>query len=418
MTESGWGAILPSETSKELAERLRKSLFERMSESGSAESLQLLYRLRDELDLELTVGKRIPEELNKLIDEVPKSLDVAGLQDIALRFSPFVTELYKVRPSVGIVCALAGSFLDKLLTTMCEHAVCLLKSEGIEVPETPWALLTSGEMGREETILGRRSSFFFVYGEETEPPGCSKELALKLRALLTSCFPALNAAQGNPLVFFWSGSTSEWLALSSALLKGEKNDITDDYQRGYAQIFETLADLRTVGGDATFGRAVIDAGRKQLADSIHSELFWQLAKDIADMPLAVGLFGRFKTVKSGKNRGKFDLKKLVLDPMTAAARILAISSGGAETTFTGRIKAILATGNIGVALADRLLIAYQDFMRHMIKLDLAGAQEGGALFFNPEQMNEESRERFKAGMEDVITLQRLVHQQLVEVEQG
>ena len=418
MTESGWGGILQSENSKELAERLRKSLFERMSESGAAESLELLYRLRDELDLELTVGKRIPEELNKLIDEVHKSLDVAGLQDIALRFSPFVTELYKVRPSVGIVCALAGSFLDKLLTTMCEHAVCLLKSEGRVVPETPWALLTSGEMGREETILGRRSSFFFVYGEETESPGCSKELALKLRSLLTSCFPALNAAQGNPLVFFWSGSTSEWLALSSALLKGEKNDVTADYQRGYAQIFETLADLRTVGGDATFGHTVIDAGRKQLADSIHNELFWQLAKDIADMPVAVGLFGRFKTVKSGKNRGKFNLKELVLDPMTAAARILAITSGGAETSFNGRIKAILATGNIGVALADRLLIAYQDFMRDMIKLDLAAPQEGGALFFDPEQMNEEARERFKAGMEDVTTLQRLVHQQLVEVEQG
>jgi len=418
VTGSSWGAILPSENSKELAERLRKSLLERMSGSDAAESLELLYQLRGELDLELTVGKRIPEELNKLIDEVPKSLDVAGLQDIALRFSPFVTELFKVRPSVGIVCSLASSFLDKLLTTMCAHAVCLLKADGRVATNTPWALLTSGEMGRKETILGMRRSFFFIYGEETEHPGCSKELALKLRALLTSCFPALNAAQGNPLVFFWSGSISEWLKLASALLKGEKNDVTDDCQRGYAQIVETLADLRAVGGDSTFGQTVIDAGRQHLADSIHSELFWQLAKDIAHMPVAVGLFGRFKTVKSGKNRGQFDLKELVLDPMTAAARILAISSGRAETSFTGRIKAILATGNIGVALADRLLIAYQDFMREMIKLDLAGEQEGDALFFDPEQMNGEARERFKAGLEDVTTLQRLVHQQLVEVEQG
>jgi len=389
-----------------------------MSELGSAESLELLYRLRDELDLELTVGRRIPEELNKLIAEVPKSLDVAGLQDIALRFSPFVTELYKFRPSVGIVCALAGSFLDKLLATMCKHAVCLLKAEGSVVPETPWALLTSGEMGREETILGRRSSFFFVYGEETEPLGCCKELALKLRALLTSCFPALNAAQGNPLVFFWSGSTSEWFALSSSLLKGEKNDVTDDYQKGYAQIFETLADLRTVGGDATFGRTLIDAGRKQLADSLHNELFWQLAKDIPHMPVAVGLFGRFKTVKSGKNRGKFDLKELVLDPMTAAARILAISSGAAETSFTGRIKSILSAGNMGVSLADRLLVAYQDFMRERIRLELTEAKDADGLFFNPDDLDEESRERFRAGLEDITILQRLVQQQLVEVEQG
>jgi len=388
-----------------------------MSGADATESLELLYRLRGELDLELTVGKRLPEELNKLIDEVPKSLDVAGLQDIALRFSPFVTELFKVRPSVGIVCSLAGAFLDKLLTTMCAHAVCLLKADGRVVTNTPWALLTSGEMGREETILGRRSSFFLIYGEETEPPGHCKELALKLRTLLTRCFPALNAAQGNPLVFFWSGSISEWLKLASALLKGEKNDVTDDCQRGYAQIVETLADLRVVCGDSTFGHTVIDAGRQHLADSIHSELFWQLAKDISHMPVAVGLFGRFKTVKSGKNRGQFDLKGLALDPMTAAARILAISSGGAETSFTGRIKAILAAGNIGVALADRLLIAYQDFMREMIKLDLAGEQEGDALFFDPEQMNGEARERFKAGLEDVTTLQRLVHQQLVEVEQ-
>ena len=136
------------------------------------------------------------------------------------------------------------------------------------------------------------------------------------------------------------------------------------------------------------------------------------------MPVALGIFGRIKLVRNGKNRGKVDLKGMAIDPLAAAARVLSLPLKVEDTSFTGRMSAILAAGNVSVALADRLLISYQDFMRERIKLELCAAKGDVGLFLNPDELDEESLERFKSGLDDITTLQRLVHQQLVEVEQG
>lgn len=420
MTDSHWGGILQTRNSKEIAEEFRKTLAAKMVEVDSTEALNLLYGVREELLKEISAGRRIPEEIEKLIDKLPGIHFADELQSSRERFLQLVAELYTTRSSVSSTFSHAHSFYDRLVTTAFNHAATLLKNEGREIAGLTYALLVSGELGRAESVLGSRSSFFFIYRETSEIYGeYINELAMRFMAILSICFPNISRNLNSTSSAYWFGSDTQWNKTTADLLQTGKPDSWGKTGgKSFTLFIETVADMRVVGGDSDFGRCIIETDRKLLADCLHSESFWHLAKDTASMPVAIGVFGRLKTVRTGKSRGKIDLKRMAIDPLAAAARILSLACGKDETTFSGRIKSILAAGNMGVALADRLLIAYQEFMRERIRLELTGSNGADGLFFDPEELDEEAKERFKAGLENISTLQRLVHQQLVEVEPG
>lgn len=419
MTNNVWGGILKSRGTKELVEEFRKNLVERMSREESSEALLILHGIRDELLHELSAGKRIPEEIGKLTEELLKTRVADELKVQVDRFLQLVTELYKRRSSVSSTFTLAEAFYDGLITSAFDHTMHMLEKENQKPSSLQYAVLVSGELGRGESILGSRSRFFFVYRESGKNNQEQiAELAMRFMAVLSLCFPAISRNLNSPSAF-WFGSDTEWQKTAVELIKADGSDSWKiSGGKSFSLLFETAADMRIVCGDPGLGACVIENSRKLLDECMHSETFWHLAKDISAMPVAIGIFGRFRTAGSGKHKGKFDLKELAIDPLAAAVRLLSLSGGSNETSFTGRVKSILAAGNMGVSLADRLLIAYQDFMRERIRLELAGGKNAEGLFLNPDELDEETRERFKAGMDDVTTLQRLVHQQLVEVEQG
>jgi len=418
VTNSHWGSILQSGSTKELAEEFRKNLVNRMSEENSAEALKILHGIREELLKELSAGRRIPEEIGKLIETLPEIRVADELKISRDTFLQLATELFTRRSSVSSAFTLARSFYDRLITTAFDHTIQMLEEEGRQPCGIPYAVLVSGEMGREESILGNRSRLFFIYrntgeGHHEDTTG----LAIRFMAVLSLCFPAISRNLHNPSAF-WHGSDAEWLDTAAGLLRASGTDNREKPAgKSFSLLLETVADMRLICGNPDFGQNVIAKGRKLLLDYMKNETFRYHANTIATMPVAIGIFGRFKTVRSGKNRGKFDLKEMAIDPLAAAVRILSLTSDGGETSFSSRIKSILASGNIGVSLADRLLIAYQDFMRERIKLELTGATGTDGLFLNPDELDETSKERFREGLEYITTLQRLVHQQLVEVKQ-
>ncbi len=419
MTASRWGTILPAKSTKELVDELRKSLSMRISETGASEALQLLYGIKTELDAELALGRVITEEINKLTKVLPEINTADEIKPVAAKYAQLITGFFTARSSVSTVCTLSRSFCEKLVETAFNHAVMLLASEGRKNPATPWTVQVSGELGREESVFGKKSGIFFIYRETADVSSdYFKELALRFMAILVICLPNLSRNMNSPAIF-WFSSESDWKATVVAAFSGEKTGSRlKSSEIAFPWIVETISDLRPVCGDRDFGQSVNAFGRKQLADSLRSEYFWHYAKEIAVMPVALGIFGRIKTLHSGINRGKFELEEFALTPLTAATRILATACGAVEATFAGRMQAILAAGRIGVALADRLLIAHEDLMREMIRLELETQQETTQFFFNPDSLSEESKERFKAGLEDITTLQRLVYQQLVEVEKA
>jgi signal-transduction protein with cAMP-binding, CBS, and nucleotidyltransferase domain len=417
VTDNHWGGILHARNSVEIAAQFNNSLVARLTLIDSGEALKTLQGVRDELLKEISAGRRISAEIENLIGKLPKIHYADQLLSSMARFIQLAAELYTTRSSVSSTLSHAQSFYDSLVTAAFNHTATLLKKEGKDVTGLNYALLVSGELGRGESVLGWRSRFFFIHQEvATSDQKNIHELAMRFMAVLSICFPDISRNLHNSSTY-WFGSAEQWRKTAADLIGTGKTDNWDETGgRNFTLFVETAADMRTVGGNADFGRGIREATRQLLADCLQSSAFWHLAKDTAAMPVALGVFRRFKTVRTGGNRGKINLQGMALDPLAAAARLLALACGSDETSLSKRIHAILAAGNMGVALADRLLIAYQDFMRERIRLELTGSKGTDELFADPEELGEETKERFRAGLEDIITLQRLVHQQLVEVK--
>jgi CBS domain-containing protein len=414
-------AIMTAKGAKALAEDFQKSVASRMSGAGTAETLDLLHTLREELQREMTAGDSASEEIGKLIGNMESIRFADEFRGYSERFKQLLAEQFEVRSSVNRIHELSCAFHEKLVSSALTHAAALLDQEGRVPPDTPWALFVSGELGRREVVLGERSSFFFVF-QDCGPEGRSyyDDLALRFMAVLSVRFPSINRSMFKGDNLFWSGSGSEWEAFVAAPFKGATAGSSvsggESDELLQSRMFETAADLRVISGDPELSAALLAYTGKLLAEEVSSERFWHRAKTIAEMPLALGIFGRFKKVRTGAHKGEISLKELAIDPLVASSRVLAIDSGITETSTVERIKKVLATGNLGVALADRLLVAYQDFMRQLVRIEINAGSSSDSIFLNPDDLDEVTRERIRAGLEDISMLQRLVYQQLVEVD--
>ena len=414
-------AIMTSKGTKALIEEFQKSLASRMSGGGAAETLELLYSLREELQREMTACKGPADEIVQLIAGMGSIRFADELQGYSERFERLLAEQFACRSSVREIHELSCSFHEKLASTALTHAMNLLQQEGRTPPDISSALLVSGELGRREAILGERSSFFFVFQDcGPEERGYYDELALRFMAILSVRFPAINRSLFKGGNLFWSGPRAEWEEYVSAPLKGGGAARSLSGGEGdellFSRMFETAADLRLLCGDEVFSEGLLQQVRKLLADEVPGERFWHLAKNIAVMSLPLSIFGRLKTERSGRHKGAFSLKSLAIDPLVDASRVLAVALGVTETSTVERLKAVLAAGNLGVTLADRLLVAYQDFLRQLVRIELEAGSDEESLYLKPDVLDAASRERLKSGLGDISTLQRFVHQQLVEVE--
>jgi signal-transduction protein with cAMP-binding, CBS, and nucleotidyltransferase domain len=260
---------------------------------------------------------------------------------------------------------------------------------------------------------------FIHGGESTADRETYTLLALQVMVIVNECLPIHQGIYrgGNT---FWHGSFDDWQQfLADSVIPhpaqaetGHEGTAGDER---YARAVTLAADLRPVCGNSDLAARTVAAGWTFLSTERGTERFRQLARTVATMPVALGIFGRFRTARTGRHRGEFCLDDMAIRPLVASVRLMAVASEIDETGTVERIRALLATGNLGVALADRLLLALHDFVRCRIDRELAGEPDGGDYFFNPDTLGDSERERFKTGLEDLTTLQRLVYQQLVEV---
>jgi hypothetical protein len=55
-------------------------------------------------------------------------------------------------------------------------------------------------------------------------------------------------------------------------------------------------------------------------------------------------------------------------------------------------------------------------MRQLVRIEINAGSSQASIFLNPDDLDEVTRERLRSGLEDISMLQRLVYQQLVEVD--
>lgn len=413
--------IMRLQDAKSFIDRFQKSINARITGMEGKEALALLYDIRGNLLTEETTVNRAAAEIEALLQRLETVYSSAELERITASFHQLVAAQFLTRASVSTFQAHYTRFLELLVAQATAAAAAMLHSEGIEIRTDSWCVLACGGLGRGEPRRGNPGRIILLADNFSELS--REDFNLFVYSTLAILEPLLDPTKKRALSggkLFWSGSAAEWLGMIDAGLSGSGGTAAAATHLGdeelFAEAVAMVADLRAVCGALPLAEAVISSSRQRLATEFSGEKFRQLVRRTTAMPVAIGIFGRFKTARKGRNRGRFPLEELAIAPLASAARIFAIASGITATATVARIKGILARENLGVALADRLLIAYHDFTKTLIELELDLPETGTdeALFFNPEQLAEVDRERFRDGLEAVTTLQRLAYQQLTE----
>lgn len=398
-------SIVSSSGRAALLDSFRKRIATRMTFCETGESLELLFSLQAQLRAEKESTGAASAEFVSLAAAIEAVTSVDDFTPLGARFMQLMAAQFLVRPSSATLYSIARIFFDNTLSRLLQITATGTAKSG--------ALFVSGELGRQESLCGRRSSILYIYPDSSgneEPP--AKASALALEQSLSAIFPFISTEPGKGSSWFWSGSLSEWRGLATAALTAGQHDRQKDFL-GFAGITATLADARFVSGNAHLAASIAGSNRATLAEALSSEHFRDFAREVSAMHVALGIFGRLKTVKSGRQRGMLALTEQAINPLVGAVRAFAAIFAISETSTDGRLKTLMSRGAIGVALGEKLVAAWQLLTREMVRIELT-ENCSDELFLDINALDEEMKEQLKAALDELTTLQRLLYQQLAE----
>lgn len=408
--------IMASRAASAMLDDIHKRLALRMAALESEDQLALLHKVSAELLQEERIDTWMADEIAALRERLASVHDAGELKPLCDKLATLTDKYFKARASVITVHELTTAFLEALLSSALALASGLLALEGHYPADISCAILAADALGRRESTQRGHNTIILIHAaNEQTNSEYFHLLALRVMAILTECAIPVHRNHHKGGNWFWFGSLPEWYGLLDGTFAAAGQPATP-LEELFPRLVEAVADLRPIAGDINLANSIAAGSKQRLVAALGGDRFHQYARRVVTLPVALGIFGRFKTARTGKHRGEFSLEELATNPLIASARVMALVNGITATATVDRIKALLANGNLGVALAERLLVAFHDFVRCQIEMELNAQTNGTTYFFNPSALEESARERFKSGLEDLTTLQRLAYQQIVEVE--
>ena len=431
LISSSTADIMNSRPATELVSSLKKQLDSRMTKMMSDELLAMLCAFRNQLKDEIGHEAETTKTLDAITLQLDSACRPADLIAACGTFQQLVTVHFQKRGSTCSVETLCTAFREKLLQRTLKMAEEQLHEEGAILPQVRFTILASGSCGRRELSLNGGSSFFMIYdGSGKQCDEYFSELAARMVATLKDCCIRIESHYSCIADQFWHGSIFSWQRMIEEHLQPPTSPhwlsmpvlpslATNPYpipqeEVEFARMIETLADLRPIAGDENLAATLTDHAALRLTAELKSDPFRHLAKRIATMPVARSIFGWFRVIRSGEHRGEFNLEQLALTPLLMTVRFMALRKGILGTGTSERIKSLCRGRQLDVELAERLLSACHEFAVHRIKLEISRNSGLEDLFFNPEELVDGEKERFKLGLEAVVNLQKLLYQELTE----
>lgn len=402
------GDILATRSVTDLMAGLKGKLDEKMAYLLSGEDEELLLGFKMRLEEELAFEEDVSDRFADCMAELERVEYADQLPSLLERFNRTATDHFARRGSVVALHELCTACYDVVMRKALELAVAGMELDSKESPAVPYCFLAGGSAGRMEQTLGDGAEYFLVHEDSRgDHSAYFEEFAYRFIAILKLC--GFSNAGKRPLsgAGVWHGAGDGWRSWA-------RNQLHHGWE-GLGARLASLADLRGICGDKTMIADLTRFARNVLTEEPQAETFAPAMRKLSSLPVALGMFGGFRVVRSGEHRGEFDLEKFGLTPLVINVRILAIRHGLAETGTVGRIKALLDGGYLGVELAERLLNAYHIVTRQKIIMEIghgAGMTEG--FFLNPEDLPAEEAHHLKIGLEAVVSLQRIVYQSFAE----
>ena len=251
--------------------------------------------------------------------------------------------------------------LDKVIEEM--HAVW-------GPPPVHFALIIMGSGGRKESFLQPDQDNGFILEDYPD------EAHNRIDAWFIECASRFNLylddigfplCEGyimarNPM---WRKTITQWKQqIGIWVAKGEGNALR------FADIF---FDFDHAWGDY----ALVEALRTHISDTVRNrKRFLREMFRYDDAEVALGMFSRLKTERSGEHQGRINLKHSGIMPLVHYIRIMALQNGVVETQTLNRIKILRKLGKFNDDTADYLIFAFQFVSSLLLKQQLADSRAG------------------------------------------
>ncbi len=397
------GDILAWRGVAELVSSLQGTIAQRMTSLLPGEEMELLRRVEGRFSEALATEERFAAEFARLAMELKQAEYEDELPGLHVRFTRLVADYFQERGSVLALHALCSAFRDELIRKALHFAEQAMEPDPYGAFPDSYCWLVGGAAGRGEQSLRADADYFLVYRDVGEGTARQfEQFSYRVMAALERCGLMSVGQRAVPVKRLWRGSVEEWHTWQEKELRREVEP--------RLSVLCRLADLRPLHGGGVLCTELAELIGEKLRQEASSASFHQVVKAAVGMPVALGMFGGFRVERSGAHKGCFDLEQLALAPLAMNVRALSIAGGLKATGTVGRIKRLLEEGRLDVALAERLLMAFHEFCRHLVRLETAAGRGNGDMYLNPDDLAESDRQKLKDGMEAVVNLQKINYQ--------
>jgi CBS domain-containing protein len=398
------GDILAWRGVSELVTGLQEQIARRMISLLPGEEIELLRRVQGRFDEELAVEERFAAEFARLAGGLKQAEYEDELPRLHDRFTQLAADYFRERGSVLGLHSLCSGFRDELVRKALHFAEQVTEAGA---RPGPYCWLSGEAAGRGEQSLRVNADYFLIYRDTGEDAARRFErFSYQAVAILERCGLMTPGQRTAAVKKLWRGSVDDW-----------QRWLDKEFSREGEPRFSIicrLADLRSLHGDGVLSAEVAELSRERLKQETAAASFRLLAKKAVGMPVALGMFGGFRVERSGAHKGCFNLDRLAVDPLVMNIRVFSIASELSATGTVDRIKQLLEGGRLDVNLTERLLMAFHEFGRHQIRLEMAAKGGNGGLFLDPDELTEPDQEKLKNGLEAVVNLQKIIFQLFLE----
>lgn len=333
-----------------------------------------------------------------LVRDLESATTIEELRLINQRVTEFVVHLMGTGVRTRDLVRLISTIHDGVVLRTIE----ILTREGHWTLPADFAFVVLGSEGRMEQTLQTDQDNAMVYGDDLGPAARSTLEAFSnalidgLVAIGVPPCPGGMMAK-NPS---WRRSLQEWkdeIARWGAL-PSPQNTLQ----------YSMFADLRTLYGDASYENVLKDHIARHIRQN--SVFLAHLAKNVVRFAPPIGFFGRFKTEKTGTNRGRIDLKKAGIFQITEGVKVLGLEGGLLRGGTREKLELLKQNGLISEGTATDLETSYNFLAYIRLRSQVQELSEGRepTNFIDPEHLNSVEKMRLRIAFSGVKSLQNLL----------
>jgi CBS domain-containing protein len=288
------------------------------------------------------------------------------------------------------------SHINDSLIKKCIELV--LRDNYFDLPED-FAFLVLGSEGRREQTLKTDQDNAIVYDDVLDNVSIDKIKTFSEKLIEALIYIGIPECPGGIMAknSFWRRSLIDWKQTLTKWISVPTPENILNYSM--------FSDLRTLYGMERFELELKELIKELVAKE--SLFLAHMAKNVLRFPPPIGFLGNIKTEKEGKYKGKLDIKKAVIFPITEGVKILCLEEGIISGTTVEKINRLM---ELNLMPKSDLLELETSFifavnLRLKSQLNEISRNEIPSNYIDVKRLNHIEMDRLKIALSVVKTLQ-------------